>query len=53
MRNSNPTKNKIATPQLDSELLLSNSIKRDKKYIILNSKEILNPEQLEKFKIYN
>ena len=35
-------KNKIANPQLDSEILLSNSIKRDKKHIILNPKEILN-----------
>ena len=43
-------KNKIANPQLDSEILLSNSIKRDKKHIILNPKEILNSEQLEKFK---
>ena len=44
-------KNKIANPQLDSEILLSNSIKRDKKYIILNPKEILNLEQLRKFNI--
>ena len=43
-------KNKIANPQLDSEILLSNSIKRDKKHIILNPKEILNSEQLVKFK---
>jgi release factor glutamine methyltransferase len=43
-------KNKIANPQLDSEILLSNSIKRDKKHIILNPKEILDSEQLEKFK---
>jgi len=43
-------KNKIANPQLDSEILLSSSIKRDKKYIILNPKEILNLEQLRKFK---
>ncbi|MDC0889865.1 peptide chain release factor N(5)-glutamine methyltransferase [Candidatus Pelagibacter ubique] len=43
-------KNKIANPQLDSEILLSNSIKRDKKHIILNLKEVLNSEQLEKFK---
>jgi release factor glutamine methyltransferase len=43
-------KNKIANPKLDSEILLSNSIKRDKKYIILNPKEILNLEQLGKFK---
>jgi release factor glutamine methyltransferase len=43
-------KNKIVNPQLDSEILLSNSIKRDKKHIILNPKEILNLEQLVKFK---
>ena len=43
-------KNKIPNPQLDSEILLSNTIKRDKKHIILNPKEILNLEQLEKFK---
>ena len=43
-------KNKIANPQLDSEILLSNSIKRDKKHIILNPKEILNSDQLGKFK---
>ena len=43
-------KNKIANPQLDSEILLSNSIKRDKKHIILNPKKILKSEQLEKFK---
>jgi release factor glutamine methyltransferase len=42
-------KNKTANPQLDSEILLSNLIKRDKKHIILNPKEILNSEQLEKF----
>ena len=43
-------KNKIANPQLDSEILLSDSIKRDKKHIILNPKEILNLEQLRKFR---
>jgi len=43
-------KNKIANPQLDSEILLSSSIKKDKKYIILNPKQILNLEQLGKFK---
>jgi len=43
-------KNKISNPQLDSELLLSSSIKRDKKHIILNPKEILNSEQLGNFK---
>ena len=43
-------KNKIANPQLDSEILLSNSIKRDKKHVILNPKEVLNSEQIGKFK---
>ena len=43
-------KNKISNPQLDSEILLSNSIKRDKKHIILNPKDVLNSEQLRKFK---
>ncbi|MDA7847399.1 peptide chain release factor N(5)-glutamine methyltransferase [Candidatus Pelagibacter sp.] len=43
-------KNKTANPHLDSEILLSNSIKRDKKHIILNPKEILSSEELEKFK---
>jgi release factor glutamine methyltransferase len=42
-------KNKTPNPQLDSEILLSNSIKKDKKHIILNPKEILHSEQLEKF----
>ena len=42
--------NKISNPQLDSEILLSSSIERDKKHIILNPKELLNPEQLDKFK---
>ncbi|MDA8537930.1 peptide chain release factor N(5)-glutamine methyltransferase, partial [Candidatus Pelagibacter bacterium] len=43
-------KNKIPNPQLDSEILLSSSIKKDKKHIILNPKEILSPEQSDKFK---
>ena len=43
-------KNKISNPQLDSEILLSNSIKRDKKHIILNPRELLNSEQSEKFR---
>ena len=43
-------KHKISNPQLDSEILLSNSIEKDKKYIILNPKELLNSEQLKKFK---
>jgi len=43
-------KNEIPNPQLDTEILLSNLIKRDKKHIILNPKELLNSEQLDKFK---
>ena len=43
-------KNRIPNPQLDSEILLSSSIKKDKKHVILNPKEILNTEQLGKFK---
>jgi release factor glutamine methyltransferase len=42
-------KNKISNPQLDSEILLSSSIKRNKKHIILNPKEFLKSEQLKKF----
>jgi len=43
-------KSKIPNPQLDCEILLSDSIKRDKKHIILNPKELINSEQLETFK---
>ena len=43
-------KSQVSNPQLDSEILLSSSIKKDKKYIILNPKELLSLEQLEKFK---
>ena len=41
--------NKIPNPQLDSEILLSKSINKDKKHIILNSKEILSSKQLNNF----
>jgi len=41
--------NNIPNPYLDSEILLSKSINKDKKYIILNSKEILNNKQLDNF----
>jgi release factor glutamine methyltransferase len=41
--------NKISNPQLDSEILLSSLIKRDKKHIILNPKEFLNIEESKKF----
>jgi release factor glutamine methyltransferase len=47
---NNLQKSKISNPQLDSEILLSSSIKRDKRHIILNPKEVLSLEQLEKFK---
>ena len=40
---------KIANPYLDSEILLSESINRDKKHIILNPKEILENKQLNNF----
>ena len=41
---------RVSNPQLDSEILLSNSINKDKKHIILNPKEVLNKEQLANFK---
>jgi len=43
-------KNKIPSPQLDSEIILSSLINKDKKHIILNPKELLNSEQTKKFK---
>ncbi|WP_415300311.1 peptide chain release factor N(5)-glutamine methyltransferase [Candidatus Pelagibacter sp. Uisw_134_02] len=43
-------KNKIPNPQLDSEILLCNSIKKDKRHIILNPKEYLDSDQIEIFK---
>ena len=43
-------RNKISNPQLDSQILLSNSLKIDKKHIILNPKELLNSEQAEIFR---
>ena len=42
-------KNNIPNAHLDSEILLSKSINKDKKYIILNSKEVLNSKQLDSF----
>ena len=41
--------NKIANPYLDSEILLSKSINKNKKHIILNPKEILENKQLNNF----
>ena len=43
-------KSKIPNPRLDCEILLSNLIKRDKKYIILNPSNPLSFEQSSKFK---
>jgi len=40
----------ISNPQLDCQILLSKSIRKDQKFIILNPKESLNLEQLNKFK---
>ena len=42
-------KKNIPNPYLDSEILLSMLINKDKKYIILNSKEILNNKQIDSF----
>jgi len=42
----------IPNPYLDSEILLSKSINKDKKYIILNSKKILSSKQLDSFNSY-
>ena len=39
----------VSNPYLDCEILLSNSINKDKKYIILNPKQILNDGQLSNF----
>ena len=44
--------NRIANPYLDSEILLSKSINKDKKHIILNLKEILSKEQLNDFNTF-
>ena len=41
--------NNIKTSYLDSELLLSKVIKKDRKYIILNSKKILNKNYFKNF----
>ena len=42
--------NKIINYRLDSEILLSTSIKKDIKYLILNPKEFLNSKQADHFK---
>ena len=43
-------KNRVSNPKLDCEILLSNSINKDKKHIVLNPKETLNTDQLTNFK---
>ena len=49
--------NKIPNPQLDSEVLLCNSINKKKEFIIFNQKKTLDSDQLKKFNavgyIYN
>jgi len=42
-------KNKIPNPHLDSEILLSKSINKEKKHIILNPKETVDEKQLNTF----
>ena len=41
--------NNIPSPNLDSEILMCESIKKEKKYIILNPKKTLNNKQLDIF----
>ena len=42
-------KNNIVNPYLDIEILLSELINKDKKYIILNKKKELNKNDLDNF----
>ena len=42
--------NFVNNPYLDSEILMAKIIKKDKKYILLNSKRDLNMEELNSFK---
>ncbi|RPG99317.1 MAG: peptide chain release factor N(5)-glutamine methyltransferase [Candidatus Pelagibacter sp. TMED106] len=41
--------NKILSPNLDSEILLSEIINKEKKYLILNPKKVLDRKQLENY----
>ena len=43
-------KNNIRQPELDSEVLLAEALKKDRKYIIINQEEILKNEIVEMFK---
>ena len=43
-------KNNIKSPSLDSEILMSKAIKKDKKFIILNSSLNLKEESFQYFK---
>ena len=43
-------KNNIKSPSLDSEILMSKAIKKDKKFIILNSNQMLEEESFQYFK---
>ena len=42
--------NNISNPQLDSEILLCETIKKDKKYIVLNPEKTLDLQQFNRFK---
>ena len=42
-------KNKISNPLIDTTILLSASIQKDKEHIILNPKELLSSKQSNKF----
>ena len=44
-------KNNIKSAELDSEILMSEAISRDKKYIILNSSKAIKKSELDYFKI--
>ena len=43
-------KNEIKSPELDSEILLSKVLNKDRKFIILNSEEIIKNDNYETFK---
>ena len=43
-------KNKIKFPQLDSEILMSKSLKKDRKYLVLNLEKSITNESFEAFK---
>tara|TARA_B100001057_G_scaffold172955_1_gene173683 strand:- start:1979 stop:2821 length:843 start_codon:yes stop_codon:yes gene_type:complete len=44
-------RNKIKSYKLDSEILMSKVISKDRKYVIMNPSEVLNNDSLKKYKI--